>query len=497
MLVRVLLVCDAPALRRRILRLAGQRNVVVSHAGEDQGLWEGLSHESCDLVVAERASLPDAAGDLVAALRKLPDRPDVIVLQGRDDAEERAALLAAGCMAVVSLDLADAQLGRTLSALINRRRETALSRLRGEQVPHLLSDFASSSPAMQELLGLARRVAASDSSLLIEGETGVGKEWLARAVHAEGPRSASPFVAVNCAAVPETLLESELFGHERGAFTGASRSRRGYFELAHRGTIFLDEIADMQPHLQAKLLRVLQERKIQRVGGEEPLEVDVRIMAATNRNLEEALAAGVFRKDLYYRLSVVRLTIPPLRQRREDIPNLVETYLNQFRVQLRSQVAGIHPGALEALLRYTWPGNVRELINVIERAVLLCHGGEIGLEDLPEGITAGRSRAPAAAEADGALRLDVAAWLDRPLRELRREAARLAERAYLTELLHRTGGQVGRAAARAGLDPRSLYDKMKALGLRKEDFRPRPEPPSASAASATSHPRAAVSKEPR
>ncbi|HRC87818.1 MAG TPA: sigma-54 dependent transcriptional regulator, partial [Thermoanaerobaculia bacterium] len=395
------------------------------------------------LVVLDRSGIPGPPAEFISALRKLPDRPELLVLQEHEDPQDRTALLAAGCFAVISLDFSDPVLAQTLRALVSRRRESVINRLRAEQPDehYHLSDFASASEGMQELLDLARRVAASDSSLLILGETGVGKEWLAHAIHTEGPRAQASFIGVNLAAVPDSLLESELFGHEKGAFTGAIRSRRGYFELAHRGTIFLDEIADMSPHLQAKLLRVLQERKIQRVGGEQTIEVDVRVMAATNRNLEEAIEKKEFRSDLYYRLGVVTLTVPPLRERREDIPALVMSYLTRFRLRLGRHAESVTDEALEALIDYAWPGNVRELINVMERAVLLCEGHQITLADLPDNIARRRRSA-----SDGELGPSGAGlavpqdWLSKPLKSVRKDVIIALERAYLAEQLKATGG---------------------------------------------------------
>ncbi|MDX1382452.1 MAG: sigma-54 dependent transcriptional regulator [Thermoanaerobaculia bacterium] len=325
------------------------------------------------------------------------------------------------------------------------------------------------SPAMRELLQIAGKLVATDTTLLILGETGVGKEWLARAIHADGPRASGPFVAVNCAALPETLLESELFGHERGAFTGAARSHRGHFEIAHSGTLFLDEIGDLPPHLQVKLLRALQEKSIQRVGSERPITVDVRVMAATNQDLEEALAAGRFRRDLYYRLGVMTLTVPPLRERREDIEPLVRTYFERFRTQLaRHDVAGLSAAALAALEAHSWPGNVRELINVVERAVLLCEGDRIEPEDLPADLA---GAGPTAGARHRRATVDVEAWLRRPLPEGRRELVAAFEAAYLEKALASTRGNVGAAARAAGIEPRTMYNKMKLYGLAKESFK--------------------------
>jgi len=316
---------------------------------------------------------------------------------------------------------------------------------------------------------------ASDATLLILGETGVGKERLARAIHAESPRSTGPFVSVNCGALSETLLESELFGHEEGAFTGASRARRGWFELAHGGTIFLDEIGEMPRHLQVKLLSVLQTREIQRVGAESSVAIDVRVMAATNRDLAADVEAGQFRRDLYYRLSVVTLTIPPLAERREDIPTLVDGLLDHFRGEIPHDIQDVSPEAMEALRRYDWPGNVRELMNVVERAMLLSTDQLISLGDLPENISAlapsiePKFPTPEAVEEES---LSVPkAWLVQPLREARQKLLSEFERAYLAGLLEATGGRIGETARRAGIQPRSLFDKMRRLGLRKEDYR--------------------------
>ena len=237
-----------------------------------------------------------------------------------------------------------------------------------------LESLGTKSRAMQELVRMARRVAAADSTVFLLGETGSGKERLARAIHAASPRREAPFVAVNCAALPESLLESELFGHERGAFTGATRSRRGHFELAHGGTLFLDEIAEMAPPLQGKLLRTLQERRIQRLGSERSLAVDVRILTATSRDVAAEMERDAFRRDLYYRLAVVTLTVPPLRERLEDLPDLVENILETLGRRLGRVGVAVSGGAMAALAGYRWPGNVRELRNAIERAVLLGDG---------------------------------------------------------------------------------------------------------------------------
>jgi transcriptional regulator with PAS, ATPase and Fis domain len=320
---------------------------------------------------------------------------------------------------------------------------------------------------MQLFMEEVHQVIPSDSPILLLGETGVGKEHLAKAIHAESPRSVGPFVSLNTAAMPENLLESELFGHEQGAFTGAIRYRRGAFELAHGGTIFLDEIGEMPLHLQAKLLRVLQDYEVRPVGGEKTIRLDVRVIASTNRSLEAEVARGNFRQDLYYRLSVLTLTIPPLRHRREDIPTMVRRFITFFRYKIGREINGLSDQALQALCNYDWPGNVRELMNVIERAMLLCKTDVINMAELPN-VFHGN---PAASAALSGVTWGAAEWLNKTLPELQKEVSAQVERLYLEMVLKKTGGRVAETARIAGIHPRGLYNKMKQAGLRKEAFK--------------------------
>jgi len=305
-------------------------------------------------------------------------------------------------------------------------------------------DMISKSPAMQRVFDLARSAARSQSTVLILGESGTGKELLARATHAESPRQSGPFVAVSCAALTETLLESELFGHEKGSFTGAVSRRKGKFESAHGGTLFLDEIGDISPKLQLDLLRVLEERKFFRVGGSEAVEVDVRIIAATNRDLRKASEIGQFRDDLYYRLNVIPITLPPLRERLEDVPLLVEHFLEHLNLEMSHRIEEVSPGALSALMRYHWPGNVRELRNVLERGMVVAKGSLIMPEDL--GLDAATPRQTP---------IDVTLSLDE------------VEHRHIAAVLHHGGGNVTQAARTLGIDRVTLYNKIKKYGLRR------------------------------
>ena len=294
------------------------------------------------------------------------------------------------------------------------------------------------SRALREVLAVVRRVAPTTATVLIEGESGTGKELIAEALHRWSDRAGGPLVKVSCAALPETLLEAELFGHERGAFTGALYRKKGRFELAHGGTLFLDEVSQLSPAVQVKLLRVLQSGEFERLGGTETLRADVRLVAATNSNLEAMLATGRFREDLYYRLNVVRVQLPPLRERREDIPLLVEHFIALYRQRNNRHVEGISRGALELLTRYHWPGNVRELEHVIERAIVLAEGPVIRPRDLPERISGARVAVP-----------EVRVPLGTTLKEI--------ERRVIEQALAHTGGDKTAAAALLGIGRRTIY----------------------------------------
>jgi len=473
MLLRIVTAVTEAELRKKLSELLKKSDTVVETVADYSRFWKRIPRKTCDLVVLSRDLIRDKALEEIHNLRQLPDAPIIVVLSEEENEEERVQLISAGCDVVLNPSLSRRKLGSAFNAILGRRRKAApaIQAVRPKVAEPEISDFVAESLAMQKFVKVIPRVAKSNSSVLILGETGVGKERLAHVLHAESPRSDGPFIAIHCAALPESLLESELFGHEQGAFTGATRARRGCFELAHHGTIFLDEIGEMPLHLQSKLLRVLENHEVRRVGSEKSITVDVRVMAATNRDLGEEVKAKQFRRDLYYRLNVVSLTLPPLRERVEDIPELVESYIDYLGPRIGCPVSGITEEAMEALCQYSWPGNVRELINVFERAMLLCENDVITIDDLPQSITGREEISIQELSQDPSIFPDE--WLQKPLKDARKDILEQFEKSYLASLLTSTNGRVGEAAKRAGIDSRSLFDKMKQYGLNKKDFRPK------------------------
>jgi DNA-binding NtrC family response regulator len=477
MLPRVLLAIKSTAVRKRIRSHFEDLDAMVRSIRTSRDFLKRLAKENADFVVISHDLLTDPLQDTLSLIKSLPENPQTIVLTETEDSELRGRLLGAGCDAVLFEDIGPELFSDIFNSLLEKRREKT-KLLLTEQYSFTkprLSDFVSESPSMQAFMEVVTKLVSSDASLLILGETGVGKERLARAIHAEGPRTNGPFIPVNCAALPEALLESELFGHTEGSFTGATRTRRGSFELSHGGTVFLDEIGEMPLHLQTKLLRVLQDREVKPVGSESPIPVDIRIMAATNRDLEKDIIDRQFRPDLYYRLSVVTLKLPPLRERIEDISSLVENYIAYYSGNLSRDVSGITDEAMDALIQYAWPGNVRELMNMMERAVLLCREKQIGLHDLPVGLNTIKGQSDRLTFIAPELQNDenhtFRRLTGRKLKEVRKEAVERAETSYLKALLLETRGRIGETASKAGIQPRSLFEKMRQYGLRKEDFR--------------------------
>jgi len=428
-----------------ILIVDDEANIVASL--ERALAREGHQVEGAASAAEARARLAEAR-DVVLLDVRLPDGDGLALLEEiMTSAPETVVIMMSG-HATIDLAVRATRLGAwdflekpvSLERLLVLLRNAAASRVLADENRRLQAPWASPiigrSPAIAELLAQIARAGPSAARVLIQGEHGTGKELVARALHAASPRRSGPFVAVNCSAIPEELIESELFGHERGAFTGATQSRRGRFEEAHGGTLFLDEVGDLSPRAQTKLLRVLQESELTRVGGNRPIRVDVRVIAATNRDLAAAIRNRGFREDLYFRLAVIPLTVPPLRERREDI------------AALAPRPRPFAPGALEGLRRYGFPGNVRELRNLVERLVIMAPGGRIGADQVR--ATLPGAAASAAAAAGGEPRLG--------------EAVREFERRQIEAALEAEGGNMTRAAARLGLERSHLYKKMRKLG---------------------------------
>jgi two-component system nitrogen regulation response regulator GlnG len=341
-------------------------------------------------------------------------------------------------------------------------------RINGQSAAHKGDSLVGRSPQMQEVYKAVGRVAPQDVTVLIRGESGTGKELVARAVYQYGPRSKGPFLAVNCAAIPDALLESELFGHEKGSFTGADQKRIGKFEQCSGGTLFLDEIGDMSPLVQSKVLRVLQSQEFERVGGNTTIKTDVRVIAATNRNLEEMVAAGDFRSDLYYRLSGFTIQLAPLRERRDDIVSLLERYLTFYSDELGKDVQGISPEALELLVDYSWPGNVRELQNVLKQTLLRSVGSVVIPEFLPDQIRnpEGEPEAAAAEESGGAdLRQYIESRISEGSTNLYAESLEFMERYLVTRVLSLCDGNQSKAARMLGITRGCLRSKVRSLNV--------------------------------
>lgn len=455
-------------LEKKVSKILIELNTSFNVLEGTDSLWNRLIRENGDIFLLERVIIPYPIKDSIELLRNLPDAPSIIIFTEDEDIEDTGLLQASGADCVLNVNLDEELVKDALSNVIEKRNELEIERLSAQEVKEpRLSDIVASSPIMYDFMNVVKKVVNSDVSVLVLGETGVGKERLARAIHFESPRARGPFVAVNCGGLPESLLESELFGHEKGAFTGANRDRKGSFELAHDGTIFLDEIGDMPLHLQVKLLRVLQEKTIKRLGGENELKVNVRIIAATNHDLEEEASKNEFRKDLFYRLSVITLTIPPLRERKDDIEELVKNYIDIYRYRLNHDVTTITREALTLIQEYHWPGNIRELMNVVERAVLLCSDNKITIRD----IAISNHKNDQVNEDGNVYESSFDTWSGKTHREIKDHILDNFEKKYLPYLLKQTKGRINEAAKMSGLQTRSIYEKMKKYGLKKEDYK--------------------------
>jgi two-component system response regulator HydG len=449
--VRVLVVDDDAAHAESIgeaLEASGYTSQVV-HSGA--AALEALSEEAPDIVLTD-LRMADVDGMAILAAAREAGYVEVIMITGHGSVESAVEAMAAGAAHYLTKPVNLAELRAVLSRLVERqrlgRRNTELEVQLNER--YGFESIIGDSPAMQALYRTMRQVAPTDVTVLITGESGTGKELVARAVHQNSRRSKAPLVTLNCAALPESLLESELFGHERGAFTGASARKVGYIEYAQDGTLFLDEVGDMPLTTQVKLLRALESREINRVGSTETIPVNIRVLAATNKKLIEEVSEGRFREDLYFRLKVVSLELPPLRQRTTDIPLLAESFLNELSEQHGTRVTGISPEVMRVLQAQPWPGNVRELRNIIENMVVTGGHDVLQLSDLPPGLE-GAEAPPPAPELSGA--------------SLAGRTARDVEREHIRVTLERVGGHRKQAAQMMGIGERTLFRKIKEYGL--------------------------------
>jgi len=436
--------------------LLGEEGYEVLTAPGGQEALKLAGTSDVDLVLTDM-KMPKMNGiELLGELKRLyPDLP-VIMMTAYGTVEKAVEAMKTGAYDYILKPFKNEELLATITRALEYHRLILQNRMLLEDLDKKYGapNIVGESQAMREILALVKRVATSRATVLISGESGTGKELVARAIHQQSPRASKTFVSVNCAALTETLLESELFGHERGAFTHAVSMRKGRFELADGGTLFLDEVAEMSPALQVKLLRVLQEMEFERVGGNKTVKVDVRVVAATNRELKEEVDDGRFREDLYYRLNVVHLHIPPLRERQEDIPPLATHFLKKYAQEnVRGEVR-LSPEAMKLLLHYAWPGNVRELENVMERAVILCNQNLITGNDLP-GELAGEPRDPS--------RLNIDRFI--PIQTPLPEALEQIEEQMIRRALEQSGQVQVRAAEILGITKSLLQYKLKKYQL--------------------------------
>jgi two-component system, NtrC family, response regulator AtoC len=459
---QILIVEDNDAARKQLQQLLQQDGQLqVDVAGNGKQALQKLEEKPYSIVVTD-LRMPELDGlELIKEIQKRALPVTIIVTTGHGSIDDAVNAIRSGAYDFLTKPIDVDNLRLVMQrALSERALQDEVASLRAQlQSQYSFHHILSKNPQMHAVFELISHVAQTNAIVLIEGETGTGKELIAQAIHDASSKRTGPMIAVNCAALPETLLESELFGHEKGAFTGAAGQRRGRFEMANGGTLFLDEIGDVPASMQAKLLRVLQERRFERVGGSESIEVDVRFIAATNRSLRRLVKKGTFREDLYYRLNVVKIDLPPLRERPEDIP-LLAAHFTQKYVRQGESPKQLAPDAMEALLGHRWPGNIRELENSIERACVTSHDGMIQRENLPAEITTPQQP-----------RSSYPVDLERPLPELLQEAVAGIEQQYIRLALRKARGNVGRCAQICGLSRRSITAKIAEYKLDKSIFK--------------------------
>ncbi len=453
---RVVVVDDEPTLRRTVARTLAQRGFEVTQCEDGQSALEHVRSNDPDVMLID-LMMPGVSGmDVLREVKSLKPDVECVMMTAYSKVEDAVAAVRAGAYDFLTKPFASFDaVGITVAKAAERRRLIAKTRSLEEQLDRGggggFAEIIGQSAAMRAVFRLVEGVASASSTVLILGESGTGKELIARAIHRRSARASRQFVAVNCSSIPDTLIESELFGHVKGAFTNANTSRAGLFEVADKGSLFLDEVGDLSLAAQVKLLRALQEGEIKRVGSNETRVVDVRVIAATNVDLAEKITNGRFREDLYYRLNVIAIELPPLRDRRDDIPVLAQHFLRKFARKSGKEIRRLSPETLATLTAFAWPGNVRQLENAIERAVVLARGDELTVEDLPDAL-GGKNPSPRAADTGEAIDLVARALADVPYAEAKRRVVRDFDRAYALQLLERSKGNVSEAARLAGLD---------------------------------------------
>ena len=450
---RILVVDDEEDIRDVLGDRLEDMGYDVSRADDGEAGLAAIKSKGPDLVLLD-VKMPKLTGfEVLQALQSDSAAPIVVIMTAHGSLENVVRAMRLGAYDFIAKpfdpERVEVVVQKALSQASLRLEHEALQESVREHTPEMIAE----APLMKDVISMSQRAAESDATVLILGESGTGKEVLAGAIHGWSERRNGPFVAVNCAALPDQLLESTLFGHEKGAFTGASQLKKGKFELARGGTILLDEIGELKPELQIKLLRVLQERTFERLGGNAEIKADVRLIAATNRNLQEAMQEGGFREDLFYRLNVVSFTLPPLRDRKEDIPRLAEHFLKQYSMAAKRRFDGIAEDAMTTLMAHPWPGNVRELANAIERAVVLGSGPLVESRDLP---MSGSGSTPAGVRTQS---------LDQPYHE----AVESFKKDLIQDTLTLTRGNQSQAAEKLGLQRTYLARLITNLGLRKSD----------------------------
>ncbi len=455
MATKILIADDEPGMRKSLAIMLRREGYAVSEAASGKDALDQLGSEVFGLVISDLRMAPGSGLDLLRAIKQANSAVEMILMTGFGSIESAVEAMKLGAFDFITKPFQQEEiLLRVRNALEKHRLKQEVDLLRAEVTSAFgVEGIIGASEAMRELLELIPRVARTDSTVLITGESGTGKELVARALHAASRRAHGPFVSVSCAALPETLLESELFGHIKGAFTGALAARKGLLEEAHQGTFLLDEIGEAPASIQAKLLRVLEERTIRRLGDNRSIAIDVRIIAATNRDPERAAREKQFREDLLYRLNVIRIHLPPLRERMEDVPLLARHFLGVHCRKLERRLEGLAPAALDVLRRYSFPGNIRELSHLLERAVALAAGPLIEVHDLPERLGQGETLSPPAA--------DTSALPVSPLKE----AVDSVEQEQILEALQQTDWNISRAAQRLGISRNTLRYRMEKYRL--------------------------------